>query len=207
MDLLLATRNGNKIREFRDLLGKDFKVFDLCSFPDVTLPKETGSTFEENAVLKALSASRHPQVLARHLDVIADDSGLEVDTLGGAPGIYSARYAGADASDNQNIDKLIRELARQNVPAEQRTARFRCVIALAGGGKLIRTFEGVAEGRIVNPGRGENGFGYDPVFQPDGLEQTFGEMPPELKNKLSHRVKAAAAVRSELRSVRKDRTH
>jgi XTP/dITP diphosphohydrolase len=206
MDLLLATRNPNKTREFQELLGMDFKVLDLHSFPDLVVPEETGRTFEENAVLKAVAASRHVRVLAENLDVFADDSGLEVDSLGGAPGIYSARYAGTGAGDHQNIDKLIRELARQDVPVEKRTARFRCVIAFASRGKLIRTFEGVVEGTIVSPGRGDNGFGYDPVFQPIGCEQTFGEMPPELKNKLSHRAKAAAAMRLELRSADKNRT-
>jgi len=206
MDLLLATRNGHKTREFGELLGKDFELFDLHSFPGISVPEETGRTFKENAVLKALSVSRHSQIVAQKLTVIADDSGLEVDSLGGAPGIYSARYAGEAASDRQNIDKLIAELARQNVPADRRTARFQCVIALARGGEITRTFEGVVEGRIVHPPRGKNGFGYDPVFQPDGFDQTFGEIQPELKNRLSHRAKAAAALREELSPIKQDRT-
>jgi len=201
MDLLLATRNPNKTREVRELLGKEFNVLDLGSFPELVLPEETGRTFEENAVSKALAAARHPEVRTRHLHVIADDSGLEVDSLGGAPGIYSARYAGDGASDDENIDKLIRDLIRQNISADECRARFRCVIALVTDAKLLRTFEGIVEGKIVDQRRGNQGFGYDPIFQPDGFEQTFGEMPAELKNKLSHRARAVAALRQELSSA------
>jgi XTP/dITP diphosphohydrolase len=191
--LLLATRNVNKTREFRELLCPEFDVRDLSAFPGVTTPEETGRTFVENAVSKAVALSQDP-----HLLVAADDSGLEVDSLGGAPGIYSARYAGENATDEQNICKLLRELARQNVPVDCRAARFRCVIALARGGESLGTFEGVIEGRIVDPPRGRGGFGYDPVFQPAGFNQTFGEMEPELKNRISHRAKAIAALRETL---------
>ncbi len=191
--LLLATRNPNKTREFRELLGPEFDVRDLSAFADAVLLEEAGSTFSENAICKALAVSRDP-----HLLVAADDSGLEVDSLSGAPGIYSARYAGKDATDEQNTGKLLDELARRNVPADRRSARFRCVIALARGGQLIGTFEGVVEGMIVDPSRGRNGFGYDPVFQPIGFDQTFGEMEPGLKNRISHRAKAIAALREAL---------
>ena len=125
---------------------------------------------------------------------MADDSGLEVDALGGAPGIYSARYAGENASDEQNIDKLLRELTRRNV-RRSRSARFRCVIALARDGKLLGTFEGVVEGVIVDLPRGERGFGYDPIFVPKGFDKTFGELSDEIKNRISHRAKAIAALR------------
>jgi XTP/dITP diphosphohydrolase len=193
MELLLATRNQHKTREVRRLLGDDFQVIDLSVFPDIALPDETGRTFGENATLKALAASQ-----GRNLLVIADDSGLEVDALGGAPGIYSARYAGPSASDRLNVEKLLNELRAQN---QKRPARFRCVIALASAGKLIGTFEGVVEGEIVDLPRGTGGFGYDPVFQPNGFEQTFAEMAPELKNEISHRAKAIAALREALRET------
>jgi XTP/dITP diphosphohydrolase len=126
--------------------------------------------------------------------VIADDSGLEVDALTGAPGIYSARYAGENANDGANVHKLLREL--KNVA--NRAARFRCVIALAQNGQIIGNFEGVVHGTIVDLPHGGAGFGYDPVFQPTGFTETFAEMPSELKNRLSHRGKAIAALREHL---------
>ena len=193
MDLLLATGNTHKSREFQELLGDDFQISDLSSLPPVEMPKETGTTFEQNAVLKAASVSKIVGQL-----VIADDSGLEVDALGGAPGIYSARYAGEYASDAANIDKLLREL--RNI--EKRSARFRCVTALARAGKVLGTFDGVVEGTIIDPPRGKDGFGYDPVFQPAGFKETIAEMSPESKNKISHRAKAIMALRTALRALR-----
>jgi XTP/dITP diphosphohydrolase len=184
-DLLLATRNAYKTREFAQILGDTFRVSDLAEYPEIPKLIESGKTFEENAILKALAASQD-----RHLLVMADDSGLEVDALGGAPGIYSARYAGEKATDQQNIDKLLRELARQDLTTSLRAARFRCVIALARDGKLLRTFEGCTEGTIVDPPRGRKGFGYDPIFRPDGFEPTFAELPSEIKNQISHRALA-----------------
>ena len=194
MDLLLATHNQHKRREFRDLLGSDFNIIDLTSFPEITLPEETGRTFEENATLKAIAASKNRLA-------VADDSGLEVDALGGAPGIFSARYAGENGNAKKNISKLLRELSGRNVADEKRSARFRCVIALARNRKMLGTFEGVIEGNVVDPPRGSGGFGYDPVFQPDGFVLTFAEMPPELKNKISHRAHAIAALRKGLRDI------
>ncbi len=195
MDLLIATHNAHKTREIQRMLGAKFAVRDLSEHPDISKPLENGKTFEENATLKAIAASRELPSL-----VIADDSGLEVDALGGAPGIYSARYAGGNATDKANIDKLLRELARKNVPTDRRNARFRCVIAAARNGTLLRTFEGVVEGTIVDLPRGSHGFGYDPVFQPKGSDQTFGEMASQLKNKISHRAKAMVALREALRA-------
>jgi len=192
MDLLLATCNPHKTREFRQLLGAEFVLADLASFPELKLPPETGSTFEQNAALKAVSVSQNVEEI-----VMADDSGLEVDVLNGAPGIYSARYAGKSATDAANIDKLLRELSN----VEDRSARFRCVIALAREGKVLATVEGRVEGMIVDPPRGNGGFGYDPVFQPAGFEQTFAEMPAELKNRISHRGKAMVALREKLRTM------
>jgi XTP/dITP diphosphohydrolase len=193
MELVLASRNPHKTREFRELLGPDFNLIDLTAFPELVMPAETGRTFIENAKLKAIAASQDRQSW-----VIADDSGLEVDALGGAPGIYSARYAGENASDRNNVDKLVGELRVRN---EKRYARFRCVIALARNGRLLGTFEGAVDGEIVDVARGANGFGYDPVFQPDGYEETFAEMAPELKNEISHRAKAIAALRGPLREL------
>src|SRR3989440_3060611 len=185
MDLVLATRNPHKTKEFRELLGIEFKLIDLSDFPEIVMPKETGRTFAENATLKARRVSQHRQSL-----IVADDSGLEVDVLGGAPGIYSARYAGENAHNAENVDKLLSELRARNIAVEERSARFRCVIALAQNGKVLGTFEGAAEGHVVDLPRGQYGFGYDPVFQPNGLGQTFAEMPAEIKNKISHRAKA-----------------
>ncbi|HWX16554.1 MAG TPA: RdgB/HAM1 family non-canonical purine NTP pyrophosphatase [Chthoniobacterales bacterium] len=196
--LLLATRNANKTREFRELLGEDFDVHDLSFFDEMAIPKENGRTFEENAMLKAVAASQDRRVQDRHLLVVADDSGLEVDALGGAPGILSARYAGETASDKENIDKLLSELARRNAPLDQRSARFRCVIALARESEILGKFEGVVEGLIVDLPRGSLGFGYDPIFVPNGFDKTFGELPIELKNRISHRARAIRAFRAEL---------
>ena len=190
--LLLATRNPHKTREFAEILGRRFPVNDLSAWPDMPEVVETGRSFAENAILKAVAVSRFaaeksPSDAAA---VVADDSGLEVDSLGGAPGIFSARYAGDRATDQQNIGKLLRALAGK----EDRQARFRCVIALAREGEPVRTFEGVIAGRIVDSPRGRGGFGYDPVFQPAGLDKTFAELPAEEKNRLSHRARAIHAL-------------
>src|SRR6266404_4119507 len=196
MDLLLATRNAHKTREFRELLGPGFDVIDLSSFPEIAIPKETGRTFEENATLKAIAASKKLPSL-----VIADDSGLEVDALGGAPGIFSARYAGENAGDVPNVSKLLGELGKRNIATEKRSAQFRCVIALAQNGKLLGVFQGFVEGKIVEPPRGSGGFGYDPIFEPKGFDQTFAEMTAESKNQISHRGQAIAALRDALRDI------
>ena len=189
MDLLLATGNTHKSREFQKLLGDDFQISDLSSLPALEMPEETGSTFEQNAVLKAVSVSKVVDQL-----IVADDSGLEVHALGGAPGIYSARYAGEHARDFANIDKLLRKMK----DVAKRSARFRCLIALAHSGDFVGTFEGLVEGEIVDPPRGTGGFGYDPVFQPTGFEKTFAEMASESKNQISHRAKAITRLRKAL---------
>jgi len=194
--LLIATRNAHKTREFAEILGKELEVCDFSSVPDVREVEEIGTTFEENAVLKAISGSQD-----RSLLVAADDSGLEVDALDGAPGIYSARYSGRDATDEQNVTKLLNELARRSVPPPKRTAQFRCVIALARAGKLLDTFEGKVEGIIVDQPRGKNGFGYDPIFVPNGFDRTFAELPAETKNEISHRAQAARKLAHQLSTL------
>jgi XTP/dITP diphosphohydrolase len=199
MDLLLATRNRHKTREFSQLLGPNFTLRDLTSGHDLPEILETGRTFEENAVIKAIGISKiFPDEI-----VIGDDSGLEVKSLEGAPGIFSARYAGEKASDRRNVEKLLREL--QGMP--ERPARFRCVIALAKNGELITTVAGEVAGTITKSPRGENGFGYDPIFIPEGFEETFAELRSDTKNAISHRAKAVAELvryfNIERRSARK----
>jgi XTP/dITP diphosphohydrolase len=189
--LLLATRNAHKTREFAEILGDDFVVRDLSGMPEAPLVEETGQTFAENAILKAVAISKRCPDL-----VVADDSGLEVDALGGAPGIYSARYAGCDAKDDQNIERLLAEL-RSRPQMQPFRARFRCVLALAREGQVLTMVEGAAEGTIVEP-RGVSGFGYDPVFQPVGSEQTFAELSAAEKNRISHRANAIRRLRAAL---------
>src|SRR4026208_901723 len=196
IELVVATRNRDKTREIQHILGPEFKVRDLGAHPDVPEIRESGTSFEENAKLKALAASRQLPAL-----VIADDSGLEVEALGGAPGIYSARYAGANVTDRDIIDKLLRELARVRAKGDERRARFRCAVALARNGDLLETFEGIVEGRIADKARGDSGFGYDPIFIPVGFEQTVGELATELKNTISHRAKAIRALAVRLRRL------
>src|SRR5207302_6353063 len=157
--LLVATSNPGKVVELATLL-KDLpcQVIGLSDLPQpLPIAAETGATFSENALMKAEEYHARTGLLT-----LADDSGLEVDALGGAPGIYSARYAGETATDAENVDKLLRELRTKHLAPDQRSARFRCVIALAQNGKLLGTFEGVAEGSTVDPPRGTGGFGYDP---------------------------------------------
>jgi XTP/dITP diphosphohydrolase len=192
--LIVATRNGHKTREIQRILGADFVVRDLSAYPETPATVENGKTFEKNAVLKATAASRQLPGL-----VIADDSGLEVDALRGAPGVHSARYAGQNATDRQNIDKLLAGMAR--IQRAKRSARFCCVIALAREGKILGTFEGVVEGMIVDSPRGTNGFGYDPIFVPQEFEQTFGELPAEVKNRISHRGRAIRLLANRLTAL------
>lgn len=190
--LVLATRNLHKTREFSEILGADFVVRDLSGELEAPRIEETGSTFAENAVLKAVGISeRFPGL------IVADDSGLEVDALDGAPGIFSARYAGLRASDAENIARLLSELAalsKEELPA----ARFRCVLALARDGEVLGTFEGAIEGVIISSPRGSWGFGYDPVFRPNGFAKTFAELSGAEKNQISHRARAIRLLREKL---------
>jgi len=197
MQLIVATRNAHKTREIQRILGPAFTVSDLSAHPKIPDIRETGKSFEENAILKAVGASRHLPGL-----IVADDSGLEVDALGGAPGIFSARYANENATDKQNIDRLLGELARSRVDETKRSARFRCVIALARQGELLGTFDGIVEGTIVERARGSHGFGYDPIFVPRGFQKTFAELPAEVKNTVSHRAKAIRGLTTKLAALK-----
>lgn len=188
MRLLIATKNAHKTGEIRAILGPAWDVEDLTAHPEIPAPEETGATFVDNAVIKALAAS---QLFPGY--VLADDSGLEVDALGGAPGVISARYAGPAATDADNRARLLRELT-----AFPSSARFRCVMALAREGQVLGTFSGAVEGAIVGSEQGVGGFGYDPLFVPIGFDRTFGELPADTKNGLSHRARALAAAREFL---------
>lgn len=216
--ILIATRNAHKVQEIRAILGDQFQFLALNDFPGAPKVVEDADTFAGNAAKKAVE-------LARWLDaenynpmpdyVLADDSGLEVDALNGAPGVYSARFAAMDAqensSDKDNNAKLLRLL--KEVSLEKRAARFRCMIALTpvAGKKAenaspvcyaeesespTQLFDGACEGRIIFELRGKNGFGYDPLFVPDGFQKTYAELGDEIKNKLSHRAKALEKLKA-----------
>ena len=198
MKIVFATNNQHKLDEIRSILGNTIEVLSLRDIGcDVDIP-ETGKTLEENALQKAQYIYDH-----YHISVFADDTGLEVDALNGAPGIYSARYASMEVGAHEashdaeaNMSRLLRELGENN----NRHARFRTVIALilkkdvcpcgCTSIKEIHQFEGIVEGQIIKERRGGEGFGYDPIFQPDGYEETFAELGMEIKNHISHRARA-----------------
>ena len=222
--LVLATRNAHKAGEIQTILGADIRCLTLNDFPDAPNVVEDAPTFAGNATKKAVALARWlgNMPAANHdsrLFVLADDSGLEVDTLNGAPGVHSARYAALDAArsgnspDTDNNAKLLRLL--KDVPPERRTARFRCVLALTPVSEnnvqsaspvcsaderelLTELFEGACEGRIGYEPKGAGGFGYDPLFLPEGFEETFAELGEAVKNQLSHRSKALAKLRVRL---------
>jgi XTP/dITP diphosphohydrolase len=194
IELLIATKNAGKIREIQQLLG-DLPVTlrSLNDFPAVSEPEENGQTFAENAALKARFYSQHANMWS-----LADDSGLEVEALGGAPGIFSARYAGENASDAVRIDKLLSEL--DDSGNENRRARFVCSMAVADEKGEIRFIaEGACNGTITTQSRGKNGFGYDPVFVPEGFAETFGELSGAIKQQISHRARAVNKIIEYLR--------
>ena len=191
--VVLATRNPDKAKELRDLLdGADIEIKDLSEFPDAPEVVEDADTLEGNALKKAKEIAAPTK-----LPAVADDSGLEVYYLLGAPGVISARYAGEDVTYEDNNRKLLRELTQ--VPARKRRARFRCVIAFVDG-KTEKTFEGKVEGTILFTPRGDRGFGYDPLFQPLGSTKTFAEMEPEAKNSISHRGLALKEFASHMKN-------
>lgn len=175
------------------MLGPGWEVRDLSSLPHAPEVQETGANFEENAALKALTISRVITGL-----VVADDSGLEVDALEGAPGVRSARFAGPDATDADNRFLLIQKLRR--LGGERFRARFRCVMVLAGQGEMLGSFTGVVNGNVILEERGSGGFGYDSLFVPQGYTETFAELQAEIKNSLSHRGRALAKLLEFLRS-------
>ena len=191
--VVLATGNPGKLRQFSELLGASGLALVRQSDFGIEPPPETGNTFLENSLLKARNAAR-----LTGLPAIADDSGIEVDALGGRPGLYSARYAGEGASDEQNLRKMLLEL--ENVPAIQRTARYRSIIVFLHGADdpapLIG--EGVWEGSIATAPHGSGGFGYDPIFIPRGDTRTAAELPVEVRNELSHRGQASRAFLAQL---------
>jgi XTP/dITP diphosphohydrolase len=190
--LILATLNPAKGRELLELLGDvPFDVKLLADLPGARLPDETGQTYAENALEKARAGARLTGALA-----LGDDSGLEVDALGGAPGLYTARFGGQGLDDHGRWRLLLDKL--RDVPPARRTARFRCVIALAGGGRAEAVVEGVAEGLIAEAPQGRGGFGYDPVFFYPPLDRTFAELSDAEKARVSHRGRALAAARALL---------
>jgi XTP/dITP diphosphohydrolase len=191
-ELLIATGNNGKVTELTALLaGMDITLYSLKDFPDLRPVIEDGNTFADNAVKKALAAS-----LATGLPVVADDSGLMVDALGGRPGVHSARYAGDDAGDAANNSKLLLDLA--GVSQERRTASFKCVIALCLPGEECRTFSGELHGFILESAAGSGGFGYDPLFMVPEYGKTLAELPLAIKNRISHRGRAFAKLKEYL---------
>ncbi len=193
MDIVLATTNRKKIEEMKkifNVMGTDARIYTLDDFPSYGEVLEDGDTFEANALKKAVYIAGNTGMTA-----VADDSGLEVDALGGAPGIFSARYAGENADDRSNLEKLLREM--EHVPDKKRTARFVCCIAMASA-EEVKTFMGHVAGHIGKEPRGENGFGYDPVFYPEGHKRTFAEMDDKEKNAMSHRGRALRELQKYL---------
>lgn len=183
--LVVATRNAHKTAEIRSMIGDSFEVLDVSSFPECPQVEETGDTFLENATLKA-------EAISRVVDgwVLSDDSGLEVDALGGAPGVWSSGFGGDEGNHARNNERLMREMAGKT----ERSARFRCTMVLAREGLARADFTGTVEGRIIDAPRGGAGFGYDPLFIPDGYDRTFAELGDDVKNTLSHRARALTKV-------------
>jgi len=196
--LVLASRNKGKLKELTSLLeGRGFSVVPLDFFLGLPEIEETGATFKENAVLKARETARMTGCLS-----LADDSGLEVDFLNGAPGVYSSRFAGPGKDDEANNRKLLSLL--EGVPEPRRTARFRCVVAVAAPGGFVETAEGICEGRIGFKPQGINGFGYDPIFIVEGYGCTMAQLDASVKNRISHRAKAFFAAVKVLETFREE---
>lgn len=195
--LLLGTRNPGKVKEITSILeGSGWSLCSLAEFESVESPEEIGETYSDNAILKAQSYA-----LATGLSALADDSGLEVAALDGAPGVVSARYAGESASDADRRELLLSELAKTG--NKDREARFVAVVAIAApDGTVLNVSEGICEGTITFTPRGDGGFGYDPLFIPNGYDQTFAELPQNLKNRISHRALALLKTNEFLRSLK-----
>jgi len=188
--LVFATNNAHKLEEIRAILGNSIEILSLADIHCHADIPETADTLEGNARQKSRYVYEH-----YGLDCFADDTGLEVESLGGAPGVYSARYADGQGHDSQaNMNKLLKEMEEKN----DRKAQFRTIISLIEKGEE-RQFEGIVKGQITREKRGESGFGYDPIFQPDGYETTFAELGSDIKNRISHRARAVAALCDYLR--------
>ncbi|MBN9653887.1 XTP/dITP diphosphatase [Halobacillus sp. GSS1] len=193
-EMIVATKNPGKVDEFREMFSKyGISVKSLLDIDRSIDIEETGSTFEENAIIKAEAMAEHFEV-----PVVADDSGLEVDALNGEPGVYSARYAGIEKDDAENTKKLLKEL--HDVPEEKRTARFVCAVAVARPGEVTFVRRGTCEGTIAVEPQGTNGFGYDPVFIPEGSSRTMAEHSSEEKNAISHRHHAIKQIEEWLKT-------
>ncbi len=193
MDLLIATHNPHKLDELRSLLNlPGLHLRSALEFPEIPAPSEDGDTFEANAIQKATVLAA-----ATGLWTLADDSGLEVEALGGAPGVHSARYAGEPADYAANNARLLREMDGR----DNRRAQFRCVVALVRPGVAPYIVEGRCTGEIITAPRGAGGFGYDPLFVPDGETHTFAELPPDVKNRISHRARAMQRARLLLKDL------
>ena len=190
--LILATRNAHKTAEIRAMIGERFEVVDATAFPDFPEIEETGTTFLENARLKAVGISSQIEGW-----VLSDDSGLEVDALGGAPGVWSSSFGGEEGNHAQNNARLVADMAGK----PNRGARFRCTMVLARGGVEQANFSGTVEGYLVESLHGARGFGYDPLFVPAGYEQTFAELGDAVKNTLSHRSRALVQVTAFLEGL------
>lgn len=194
-ELLIATRNSKKKRELQTIIGNwDVKILTLDDIADIPEVVEDGATFADNAIKKARTTAALSGFIT-----LADDSGLEVDALGGAPGIFSARFSGLDANDEKNNRKLLALM--QNVSEIKRTAQFVCVIAIATPEGSVQTVQGVCRGIIETDGRGQSGFGYDPLFTPAGFNKTFAELSDHEKNEISHRGKALQAAKPLLQQI------
>ncbi len=183
--LVVATRNAHKTAEIREMIGERFEVLDATAFPELPEVEETGTTFLENATLKAVAVSRLVGGL-----VLSDDSGLEVDALGGRPGVWSSSFGGEEGNHARNNERLVREMEG----VADRSARFRCVMVLARDGEVVADFSGAVEGRLLDSPSGDGGFGYDPLFVPEGHDRSFAELGSEVKNGMSHRGRALRQV-------------
>lgn len=192
MQIVIASRNKKKIEELRRILqGLPIEILSVDDFPHLEEVVEDGNSFEENALKKARYVYQ-----TTGLPALADDSGLEVEALGGKPGVFSARYAGENATDEENVNKLLIEM--KEIPEDKRKARFVCCIAFVSSKGEEQVFWGYAKGKITKEPRGKLGFGYDPVFIPEGYKLTFAELPPEEKDRLSHRRKALDKLKKYL---------
>lgn len=201
MELIIATRNLHKVREIREMLKnlKHIDILSLMNFSNYELPEETGKSFEENAAIKAKDAS----VKLGHW-VLADDSGLVIPSLQGRPGVFSKRYAGDDATDAENRQKLLKEM--ESLRDLQRSAYFECCLVLASPEGIKKTSHGIVEGAIAEKEKGRSGFGYDPIFIKNDYDRTFAELDEQTKNKISHRRKAIDKLLAVLEGMNAEAT-